>query len=183
MRRGAAVALVAVCALLAAAAGTHAADAWPRFVHPSLGFSLSYPAGWEVLPVREGTIGVAILGPQIPGTGGLRMNVNVATEVLPQEGNIETIEALAERQVSLILSDYQRLRSDRTTVGGRPAILRYFTWKRNDGLLIYQMQLFTYAGRRAYVVTGTTLATSPAIAQEAAILQRIVASFRVKSKA
>lgn len=183
MRRGAAVALVAVCALLAAAAGTYAADAWPRFVHPSLGFSLSYPAGWEVLPVREGTIGVAILGPQIPGTGGLRMNVNVATEVLPQEGNIETIEALAERQVSLILSDYQRLRSDRTTVGGRPAILRYFTWKRNDGLLIYQMQLFTYAGRRAYVVTGTTLATSPAIAQEAAILQRIVASFRVKSKA
>src|SRR5574341_109284 len=172
--------MVAVCLLLVAAAGMLAADAWPRFIHPSLGFSLSYPAGWEVLPIREGTIGVAVLGPQIPGTSGLRRNVNVATEVLPHEGNIEMIEALAERQVSLILSNYQRLRSDRTTVGGRPAILRYFTWKRNDGLLMYQMQLFTYAGRRAYVVTGTTLATSPAIAQEAGILQRIVASFRVK---
>lgn len=77
-------------------------------------------------------------------------------------------------------SNYQRLRSDRTTVGGRPAILRYFTWKRNDGLLIYQMQLFTYAGRRAYVVTATTRATSPTIAQEAGILQRIVASSRVR---
>jgi len=182
MKRGAAIfALVAAVALLAtAAAGTVGAEAWPRFVHPSLGFSLSYPAGWKVLPVREGTIAVAILGPEFPGTSGLRLNVNVATEVLPQEGNIEVIEALAERQVSLILSNYQRLRSDRTTVGNRPAILRYFTWKRNDGLLIYQMQLFTYAGRRAYVVTGTTLATSPTVAQEAGALQRIVASFRVK---
>jgi hypothetical protein len=170
-----------VLALLAtAAAGTRAAETWPRFVHPSLGFSLSYPAGWEVLPIREGTIGVAILGPEIPGTSGLRLNVNVASEVLPQEGNIEMIEALAERQVSLMLNSYQRLRSDRTTVGGRPAILRYFTWKRNDGLLIYQMQLFTYAGRRAYVVTGTTLATSPTIEREAGILQRVVASFRVR---
>jgi hypothetical protein len=40
--------------------------------------------------------------------------------------------------------------------------------------------LFTYAGRRAYVVTGTTLATSPTIEREAGILQRVVASFRVR---
>jgi hypothetical protein len=182
MKRGVAVpAVVAVSALLVvAASGAKAAEAWQRFVHPSLGFSLSYPAGWDVLPIREGTIGVAILGPQIAGTGGLRLNVNVASELLPREGTVEMIEALAERQVSLILNNYQRLRSDRTTVGGRPAILRYFTWNRNDGLMIYQMELFTYAGRRAYVVTGTALASSPAIAQEAGTLQRIVASFRVK---
>lgn len=88
--------------------------------------------------------------------------------------------AVAKPQVSLTFYNYQHLRSDRTTVVGRPAFLRYFTWKRNDGFLIYQMQLFTCAGRRAHVVTGTTLATSPTIAQEAGILQRIASPFPVK---
>lgn len=173
---------VAVLSLLGVVAlatcSVRGAESWQRFVHPTLGFSLSYPAGWEAVS-REGVVGVALLGPEIPGSGGLRINVNVVSEVLPREGNIDAIEAIAERQVALILSGYRRLRSDRTTLGGRPAILRYFTWKRNDGVELYQMQLFTYAGRRAYVITGTTLATAPTLERDALLLQQIVTTFRI----
>jgi hypothetical protein len=165
--------------LVLTAAGAGGAEAWHQFVHPSLGFSLSYPAGWDARS-QQGIVGVSLVGPEIPGSNGLHINVNVVTETLPQEGNLDLIESIAERQVSLILSGYRRLRSDRTTLGGRPAILRYFTWRRNDGLEIYQMQLFTYASQRAYVVTGTTLATSPSIAQDAGLLQRVVTTFRIR---
>jgi hypothetical protein len=174
------VAILMVLGVLSLRAHTSAAEAWTRFTHPSLGFSLSYPAEWDAR-AQQGIVGVALIGPEIAGTHGLHINVNVVSEALGQEGNLDLIESIAERQVSLILSDYKRLRSDRTTLGGRPAILRYFTWRRNDGLEIYQMQLFTYAGRRAYVVTGTTLATSPTIAQDAGLLQRIVTTFRIRS--
>jgi hypothetical protein len=176
MKRGAAILVLGVLAL--AAGDAPGAEAWKRFVHPSLGFSLSYPPDWAARS-EQGIVGVALVGPEIPGAHGLRINVNVVSEMLPREGNLELIESIAERQVSLILSGYRRLRSDRTTLGGRPAILRYFTWRRNDGVEIYQMQLFTYAGRRAYVVTGTTLATSPTIEQDAGLLQRVVTTFRV----
>jgi hypothetical protein len=177
MKRGVAI-LMVLGVLASAPREAGGAEAWTRFVHPSLGFSLSYPAGWDARS-EQGIVGVSLVGPEIPGASGLHINVNVVSETLPQEGNLDLIESIAERQVSLILSGYRRLRSDRTTLGGRPAILRYFTWRRNDGLEIYQMQLFTYAGRRAYVVTGTTLATSPTIEQDAGLLQRVVTTFRV----
>lgn len=177
MKRG--VAALAIFGLLAlGAAGARGAEVWTRFVDPSLGFSLGYPADWKVVTSRQGPLGVAIIGPEIPGTSGFRPNVNIVSEVLPQAATIDQIEALAESQVALILNSYQRLRNDRTTIAGRPAILRYFTWKRNDGLLIYQMQLFTFAGRRAFVVTGTTLATSPTLERVVGLLQRILLTFR-----
>lgn len=175
MKRSAAV--LTMCGLLAiAAAGARGAEAWKRFVHPTQGFALSYPAGWELMS-RQGTLGVVVVGPEIAGTDGMRVSVSVASENLPREISLDQYESITESKIALIFNGYQRLRTDRTQVAGRAAVLRYFTWKRNDGLGIYQMQLYTLVGRRAYVVTATTTTTSPTLAQDAALLRRIMLTF------
>lgn len=177
MKRG--VATLAIFGLLAiAAAGAHGAEAWKRYVHPTQGFALSYPADWELVSRQGGPIGVAVVGPEIPGTGGMHLSVSVASESLPQEISLDEYESVTESKIALIFNGYQRLRTDRTQVAGRAAILRYFTWKRNDGLGIYQMQLYTLVGRRAYVVTATTTTNSPTLAQDAALLRRIMLTFK-----
>src|SRR2546428_6851070 len=60
------------------------------------------------------------------------------------------------------------------------AVVRYYTWKRNDGVELYQMQLVTVAGRRGYVVTGTTTTASTRLADEANLLVSILLTFRPK---
>ena len=175
MKRG--VATLTMLALLAlGAAGALGAEAWKRFVHPSQGFGLSYPADWAVVS-RQGVLGVAVVGPEIAGADGMRLSVSVASETLPREISVDQYESVTESKIALIFNGYQRLRTDRTQVAGRAAILRYFTWKRNDGLGIYQMQLYTLVGRRAYVVTATTTTTSPKLEQDAALLRRIMLTF------
>jgi len=63
-------------------------------------------------------------------------------------------------------------------IGGRPAIFRYYTWKRNDGLELYQMQLYLVASARAYVITGTTATRSGQLQREVGLLQQIIQTFR-----
>jgi len=60
------------------------------------------------------------------------------------------------------------------------AVVRYYTWKRNDGVELYQMQLVTVAGSRGYVVTGTTTTASTRLADEAKLLVSILLTFRPK---
>jgi hypothetical protein len=174
-RRGVVLMLFGLLAI--EVAGATGAEAWRRFVHPTQGFALSYPADWELVS-RQGIVGVAVVGPEIPGTDGMHLSVSVASENLPQAISLDQYESVTESKIALIFNGYQRLRTDRTLVGGRPAILRYYTWKRNDGVGIYQMQLYTLAGRRAYVVTATTITTSLNLAQEAALLRRIMLTFK-----
>ena len=175
MKRGAAI-LMMFGLLAIAAVGAPGAEAWKRFVHPSQGFALSYPADWELVS-RQGVLGVAVVGPEIAGADGMHLSVSVASETLPREISLDQYESVTESKIALIFNGYQRLRTDRTQVGGSAAILRYYTWKRNDGLGIYQMQLYTLVGRRAYVVTATTTTTSPRIEQDAALLRRIMLTF------
>src|SRR3990172_1493124 len=79
-----AVAVLIVLALLAvAAAGTKAAEGWKRFVHPSQGFALSYPADWDVVQ-RQGVVGLAVVGPEIPRAGGMHVSVSVGSETMPR---------------------------------------------------------------------------------------------------
>jgi len=60
------------------------------------------------------------------------------------------------------------------------ARLCYFTWTRNDGVELYQLQLVTIAGTNGYVVTGTTAASSPNLQSEVQLLATILAGFRPK---
>ena len=171
-----AVAVLIVLGLFAVAVGADAAEGWKRFVHPSQGFALSYPADWDVVQ-RKGVVGLAVVGPEIPGAGGMHVSVSVGSETMPRAMSLDQYESVTESKIALIFGGYQRLRTDRTQIGGHSAILRYYTWRRNDGLGIYQMQLYTLAGRRAYVVTATTTTTSPTLEQDAALLRRIMLTF------
>jgi len=150
---------------------------WRVFKHPAFGFSLSYPDGWEAAS-EDGPIAFMVVGPAPAGVDGLRLSVNVTTERVAADLTVDRFESLSESRMGLLFQGYTRLRTDRLTIGGHRAILRYYTWKRNDGLEVYQMQLHVVASGRAYVVTGTTAARSAQLKSEADLLLRIVSTFR-----
>lgn len=169
---------LAVAAVVLAVAGAAAAQAtWERFTHPQYGFSLRYPSDWEADGGKDPLVFLAV-GPFVAGMNSFRINVNVVMETVPADLTVERYEALNESQMGLLFQGYRRLRTDRTTVGNVPALLRYFTWRRNDGLELYQMQLNVVSNGRAYVVTGTTLTQSAQLEQEAELLVRILQTFR-----
>lgn len=168
---------IVMAVVVAGADFATAAPAWQRFIHPTLGFSLSYPKGWDLVPPSE-SIAAMVVGQPPAGVSGLRLNVNVTTDKLPARVNVEEYEEANEAQIRLLFQGYRRLRTDRLQVGGTPAILRYYTWKRNDGVELYQIQLMVVAGGRGYVVTGTTGAASRRLQDEAQLLVGILVTFR-----
>src|SRR2546430_5583818 len=132
--------------LLLATPGTAQATAgWQTYTHPQLGFSLSHPDGWAE---TNGPSGVAFmaLGPAAAGGQSFRLNVNVTSEELPSGMNVEDYEAQNESGLGLLFTGYRRLRTDRLLIGSYPAVVRYYTWKRGDGVELYQLQLVTLAG-------------------------------------
>jgi len=169
--------LAALVAALLVAPAAATQTTWRAFRHPAFGFSLSYPEGWEAAS-EDGPIAFMVVGPAPAGVDGLRLSVNVTTERVAPDLTVDRFEALSESRMGQLFQSYTRLRTDRLTLAGHRAILRYYTWKRNDGLEVYQMQLHLVASGRAYVVTGTTAARSAQLRSEADLLLRIVSSFR-----
>lgn len=171
---------LAAAAIILTLAGSAAAQAtWEKFTHPQYGFSLSYPSHWDADSGKDPLVFLAV-GPFVSGMNSFRINVNVVTETVPADLTVERYEARSESQLGLLFHDYRRLRTDRTSVGSIPALLRYFTWRRNDGVELYQMQLNVVSRGRAYVVTGTTSAQSTQLQQEADLLVRILQTFRTR---
>ena len=156
-----------------------ATEGWQTFTHPELGFSLSYPDSWAETKGPSGVVFMA-LGPAPAGVLGFRMNVNVTHEEIPSGMNVEDYEAQNESGLGLLFAGYRRLRSDRLMISSYAAVVRYYTWKRNDGVELYQIQLVTVAGSRGYVVTGTTTTASTRLADEAKLLVSILLTFRPK---
>jgi len=171
--------VAALITALLAVGSVSTASAWLRYVHPRLGFSLTYPAGWVIGPKVSG-IEVMVLGPGPVIAGGVRVNANVTSESLPPGVSVAEYEEANESQLRLLFQDYRRLRTDRTKVGEYVATLRYFTWRRNDGVELYQIQLVTVAGTQGYVVTGTTAASSSNLQAEVQLLTSILVGFRPK---
>lgn len=68
--------------------------------------------------------------------------------------------------------------TQRLARGGVGIGIWYYTWKRNDGVELYQIQLMVVAGGRGYVVTGTTGAASRRLQDEAQLLVGILVTFR-----
>lgn len=170
-------ALLWVAILLVAAPALAAPQEWVQYTHPQLGFALSYPKNWVTSP---GVTGIAFMavGPNPAGVVDLRLSVNVTMEQLPPKTTIDEYDAQNESGMGLLFQGYRRLRVDRTKVGGVPALLRYYTWKRNDGIELYQMQLVTVVDNRGYVVTGTTASASKRLMDEAKLLVSILLTFR-----
>lgn len=169
--------IVLVAIVLSSVKPVPAAPGWAQFVHPQLGFALSYPQEWTV---ARGVTGVAfmVVGPSPAGVRDVRLNVNVTAEQLSAGITAEAFDGQNESGLGMLFHEYRRLRTDRTQVVGFAAMIRYYTWKRNDGIEIYQLQLSTVAGTRGYVVTGTTASVSSRLQVEARLLQSILLTFR-----
>jgi hypothetical protein len=171
------IATAVVAVLLGTAAAPAAVPGWATFAHPQLGFSLSYPRDWTE---TKGITGVAfmVVGPASVGGAAPRLNVNVTSDELPARMTAEQYDAQAESGLGMLFHGYRRLRRDVTMLGAFPAIIRYYTWKRNDGVELYQMQLVTVVGTRGYVVTGTTSTSSARLADETSLLASILMTFQ-----
>ncbi|MGH2398854.1 MAG: DcrB-related protein [bacterium] len=172
-------ALVAAAVVLTLAGAAAAQATWETFTHPQHGFSLKYPSDWEADGGKDPLVFLAV-GPLASGMSSFRINVNVVMESVPADITVERYEASSESQMGLLFQGYRRLRTDRTTVGNVPALLRYYTWRRNDGLELYQMQLNVVSRGRAYIVTGTTSTQSSQLEREAELLVRILQTFRTR---
>lgn len=154
-----------------------AAAQWQTFMHPDLGFMLSFPAAWSVTKNPSGIVFMAI-GPSAAGVPTRKMNVNVTYEDVRANTTVDEYDAQNESGLGMQFRGYQRLRTDKTVIESYPTLLRYYTWTMGDGTELYQMQLVTVAGTHAYVVTGTTAKASTKLADEALLLRDILLTFR-----
>lgn len=172
------VAFVAVLAIAVASGAVLAAvPAWLKFTHPELGFSVSYPGDWMLAGGVAGVDFVA-LGPEVAGVRGMRLNVNVTHDPVPAGTSVDVYHTRSEEVLKSTFSGYRPVQAARVNVGTFPAVLRQYTWKRNDGVELYQLQLLTIDRARGYVVTGTTLAVSSHLKGEAKALANIMLTFR-----
>lgn len=169
------LAIIVTTALLANIP-TAAAPAWVKYTHPQLGFSLSYPESWTVQAV-SGADFVAV-GPAAAGVAGLRLNVNVTHEAVPEGTSADVYHTKSEEALKTIFGGYRLLQAAQVKAGTFPAVLRAYTWKTNTGMDIYQLQLITVDGSRGFIVTGTTGAASTKLEDETTLLTDILVTFR-----
>lgn len=175
-QRGTVVAILAI-AIVSGTALAAATPAWLKFTHPELGFSVSYPEDW-ILAGRMAGVDFVALGPQVAGVQGMRLNVNITHDVVPSGTSVDVYHAKSEEVLRSTFSAYRPVRAARVTIGTFPAVLRQYTWKRTDGVELYQLQLLTIDTARGYVVTGTTLAGSSHLKGETNALANIMLTFR-----
>src|SRR5436309_15689713 len=85
-RRGVVVAIFAV--VIASSTVLAASPAGLKFTHPHLGFSVSYPEDWML---AGGVAGVdfVLLGPQVAGVQGMRLNVNMTHDRVPAGTSVD----------------------------------------------------------------------------------------------
>ncbi len=176
-RLGCLLVIALVLTLGRGALPSHAATGWHFYTHPTYGFSMSYPDGWTLKRSESSVIVMMAVGPKSAGQPEFRMNVNVVVDSVPADTSIEEFDTVANAKLQQIFPGYQLLRSDRTQLGGLPAVVRYITWHARN-VELYQLQLGLIVGTRLYVVTGTTLAASGRLKDEALLLQQILVTFR-----
>lgn len=153
------------------------ASGWQRFTHPKYGFSMSFPDGWVSTIPNSRLIAMLAVGPKAASSPDFTMNVNVVIDSIPPQTTIEEFDAIATIKLQEVFPGFRLLRSDRTQVGKYPAVMRYATWQPKE-VELYQLQLGVIVGARLYVVTGTTVADSSRIQEEAYLLQQILITFR-----
>ena len=177
-QRGTVVAILAIAITCGTALAAPApAPAWLKFTHPELGFSVSYPEDWILAGGVAGVDFVA-LGPQVAGVQAMRLNVNITHDAVPAGTSVDVYHTKSEEVLKSTFTAYRLVRSARITIGTFPAVLRQYTWKRTDGIELFQLQLLTIDTTRGYVVTGTTLAGSSHLKGETKALATIMLTFR-----
>jgi len=159
--------LIALVGLQAPAWATQ----WTTFRHPDPPFVIQYPAEWVRITADKLTL-LVLVAPHSRGLGF----VVVAVPVRSNE-SVEDLIPELPRIVPRSFHDYRPLRTDRTTLGGRPAFVHYFTGIRNNER-VYVMLSAVVANRYGYLLYGTTAVDSPYLRGELTLLQEVIVGFR-----
>ncbi len=168
------------CAVIAAvvwAAGSGLAQAplTQSIADPRSRFTISFPADWQVMTKEDGA--PAVLGVAPPQVGH-RVSVNVVVETLPGPMPPAAYAKLAERLLRAIFRDYVVVQEGAATVAGRPAYFRYFTWKTQTDIDLYQLQAFFTVGKTGFVVTGSTTNDPDRVRRDFPLITQIVNTFQ-----
>lgn len=168
--------LVVMLTTLPANGAMAGAQAWVRYTHPQLGFSLSYPESWTEQAISGADF--AAIGPMASGVPAVRLNVNVTHEAVPEGMSVDVYHVKTEEVLKTIFNGYHLVQTTQAKAGAVPAVIREYTWKLNNGIEITQLQLVTVDGNRGFVVTGTTSTASTKLPDETKLLGRILVSFQ-----
>jgi hypothetical protein len=174
------IGVFAVCAGigLAVALPTPATEQWVRYIHPSLGFRIAYPAGWQLLPDNGSGTSFTVAGPSPAGIEDFKMNLVVVGRPIPAGATLDAASAALEQALARRFGQSQVLRTDRVTLDGTPALLTYVYRKPSKGPQLYQIVLLTISGEMGYAAAGTTAARSAKVGEETLTLQRSLMTFR-----
>lgn len=179
MNRYRALGLLLSAILWAAPVGR--ADAQPAgmrtVLDPGGRFSISFPSEWRVETSASGTPAVIGAAPTQPGE--FRLNVNVVVETLPGEASPQDLATLAGTSLRTIFHEFTVVQEGPAQIGGRAAYYRYYTWRTNTGVSVYQIQVYFTAGRTGFVVTGSTLNDATRLRNDLPVLAQIIDTFRV----
>jgi hypothetical protein len=143
---------------------------WVTFRHPDPPFAITYPSEWVRISADKLTLLVLVA----PSSRGLGMVV-VAVPVKPGE-NVDDLVPELPRIIPRSFTEYRPLRTDRTTLGGRPTIVHYFTGVRNNQRVYVMLGALT-SSNYGFLLYGTTALDSPQLREELTLLQQIIVRF------
>jgi len=182
MTVGARVLVVTICAAAVAAASAAGAQVplGQSVTDVDGRFTISVPSSWQV---QRNVQGLAAMLAVAPAQRGDRVpaNVNVVVEALPVPLAAADYAAKAEVMMKTAFHNYAVVQQGDTAVGGRPAYYRYYTWDRNDGVGLYQVQAYLTVNQTGFVVTGTTGNIPDRIRRDVPLLVQIINTFRPAS--
>jgi hypothetical protein len=142
---------------------------------PNGRFKISFPADWQVVKTKSGSSTVIGFRPAAPRQ--FRANVNVVVEEIPESISAATYAQLAKPKMDAVFNDFTVLKEGPATIARRQAYYRYYTWRPKDQGELYQVQAYFTVGRRAYVLTGTTMNNSDRVRRDIPIMSQIFETF------
>ena len=173
------VGALAVCGVaLALVLPAPAAEQWVRYTHPSIGFRIAYPSGWQQLPENGAGAALVVAGPTPAGVTEFKMNLVVVARPIPAGATLDTASAALEKSLARRFGVSQVLRTDKVVLEGTRALLSYVYRKPPKGPQLYQIVLLTLSGEMGYAAAGTTAARSSKVSEETLTLQRSLMTFR-----
>jgi hypothetical protein len=146
---------------------------WTTYSDETSGFSISYPAEWEIVQVDRDAVAELVdvdIGTAVfPLTVGLQLpdnkwdpNVNIATEALPAKIDSDQYAAATKQALVDALPNYTLSEQTKAIVGGRDSVLLHSSFPVSDlvpGVDGYssQVMLITTEGARGWAVSCTII--------------------------
>jgi len=167
--------LVLLCAAASLPAGAQT-SAPQSVADPKGRFTIDFPADWRILTPQSGM--VAVMGIAPPQGNPHRASVNVIVEDLPRDMSAQAYAEISEQMLKTIFQDYTVVQQGPIAIAGQAAYYRYYTWRTNTGQVFYQVQVYVTAGRRGFVITGSTLNEPESTRGDVPIIVQIIGTFR-----